>query len=132
MPGLSISHASLLLIGVKHRHMHCIVAQPAGFQPATPWLHSASGPSPHFAHTHTLTLTPTFSGLILPFISFCLQIYIDSTFYGLQPDGDQHVAQQLRDSLEPLLYRYQASGTASGTAAPCLDGAPYVCWCWGV
>lgn len=41
-------------------------------------------------------------------------IYIDSTFYGLQPDGDQHVAQQLRDSLEPLLYRYQVDATWSG------------------
>ncbi len=34
-------------------------------------------------------------------------MYIDSTFYGLVPDGDQVVAKQLRDSLEELLYRYQ-------------------------
>ena len=34
-------------------------------------------------------------------------IYIDSTFYGLMPDGDQYVAKKLRDSLEDLLYRYQ-------------------------
>ena len=33
--------------------------------------------------------------------------YIDSTFYGLVPDGDQVVARQLRASLEDLFYSYQ-------------------------
>jgi hypothetical protein len=55
--------------------------------PATP-------PPPPHTHTH-----PT-------------QLYIDSTFYGLRPDGDQFVAQQLRDALEPLLYRYQVRGVS--------------------
>ena len=33
--------------------------------------------------------------------------YIDSTFYGLVPDGDQVVARQLRGALEDLFYSYQ-------------------------
>ncbi|KAL4439452.1 hypothetical protein ABPG77_008781 [Micractinium sp. CCAP 211/92] len=41
-------------------------------------------------------------------------MYIDSTFYGLVPDGDQVVAKQLRDSLEELLYRYQVDATWHG------------------
>ena len=35
------------------------------------------------------------------------QMYNDSTWYGLAPDADQNVAQQLRGALEGLFYRYQ-------------------------
>ncbi len=42
-----------------------------------------------------------------------LQMYVDSTF-GWPPDGDQYVATQLRDSLEPLLRKYAVDVTWHG------------------
>ena len=41
-------------------------------------------------------------------------MYIDSTFYGLVPDGDQFMARQLREALEPLFYKHRVDVTWHG------------------
>lgn len=58
-------------------------------------------------------------------------MYIDSTFYGLVPDGDQVVAQELRDSLEDLLYRYQVGAleALSGYMPAYVFSTDWLLWC---
>ena len=48
-------------------------------------------------------------------------MYVDSTF-GWPPDGDQYVASQLRDSLEPLLRKYAVDVTWHGHHHRCVRG----------
>ena len=46
--------------------------------------------------------------------------YIDSTFYGLVPDGDQLVARQLRGALEDLFYSYQVCWNSCVGGCVCM------------
>lgn len=84
----------------SHRLSHAPPLPPLTHTPELPSPSIGRGTHPHLCHPFAPpqpSTPPTLPS----------QMYIDSTFYGLVPDGDQVVAKQLRDSLEELLYRYQ-------------------------
>lgn len=72
-----------------------------------------AGPTPRLPRPRPALCSRLYLLPILPILLPPQQLYIDSTWYGLAPDGDQHMAQLLRDSLEDLLYRYQVGAAAA-------------------